>query len=943
MPFKPGERIDRYSIEALLGEGGMGEVYRAHDARLHRNVALKILRVAADAPSSGSSSPAEGAARMLREARAAAALDHPNAVSIFDVGELEGTTFIAMELIEGKTLRAFIGDSTITLERRVRWLLDVARALAAAHKRGLVHRDIKPENVMVRDDGVVKVLDFGIARRAQPKVDEHARTEIPVSAATATGDAIVGTPLYMAPEQMRGDRVDGRTDQFAWGVLAYELLSGRLPFGTRDNPYVVVAELLSDKKPSRVSAHRAEVPALVDQAIGRALEKRPDDRFASMDDLIAFLEPAAVVETPSTIREDRKERDEPAVHAATMRSEIAATTPTRAPLENQPIDASPEAREAASYGTRRTGLAGKDQPRDAHEALDAKTTTKPEGSSRALATVLIGCVLIVALVISIRASHIEPPSAPSPATSASASVVAVPLTELPRPTSSSADALAAYMEGMQALRDAAWDVAIEAFERAVKLDPALAAAHLRLSLVNVWASSPTVARESFQKAYQLRSALPPHEQTLLQALEPFVQGQPSDPLETEMRLRAATDQSPGDVELLGWLALILGAQQKFDAELVIADRAVQLDPKYADGWDSRGNALARLGRFEEAEQSLDQCMTVSPAAADCLWHLITIREQQGACAQIEADARRWLARQPASASGYHELAKALYALGHPRETVEEALRQKWSNLPVAERKKSEAIDRIHLDILDGDFTAAAAKSKELLALIDGDPNEFAHVVPARTLVDLELETGRFADAGKVAGEFLRRKGAWVGSAFATIAMDATLHMEHAELRAGLISAHDFDARRTEFISAWRPKMEKGFGGLLWIYGFARTADTEAEARAALAALPAFGPLPLFRPRTLAGEDIGRVYYLADQNDEAIVELTRATQSCRALDDPLDHTRAYAFLGMAKEESGDKNGACVAYQAVLRRWGKAKPRSVTAEEVGEHAKGLGCGL
>ena len=143
---KPGDTFERYTIDAVLGQGGMGTVYRAHDTRLDRRVALKVISDGAGADASS--------ARLLREARAAAALDHPNAVSIFDVGELDGAPYIVMEMVQGRTLREALGGS-VPIRIRVGWLADAGRALAAAHKKGLVHRDIKPENVMVRDDGVV--------------------------------------------------------------------------------------------------------------------------------------------------------------------------------------------------------------------------------------------------------------------------------------------------------------------------------------------------------------------------------------------------------------------------------------------------------------------------------------------------------------------------------------------------------------------------------------------------------------------------------------------------------------------------------------------------------------------------------------------------------------------------------------------------------------------
>ncbi len=285
--LKPGDTFERYTIEAPLGQGGMGCVYRAHDARLGRRVALKVI---SDAPGVEAESDAD--ARLLREARAAAALDHPNAVSIFDVGEHEGTPYIVMELVDGRTLRGIVGDASVPVATRVAQLADVARALAAAHKRGLVHRDIKPENVMVRLDGMVKVLDFGIARRAGGNIDPHGATQTPALPTLTVDGVKLGTPVYMAPEQIRGDAIDGRTDQFSWGVVAYELLAGRLPWRGSNDAMAVMASVLTDTaEPGPLE--RAGVPRAVREVVLRALEKRPEARFPSMEDVARALDAAA--------------------------------------------------------------------------------------------------------------------------------------------------------------------------------------------------------------------------------------------------------------------------------------------------------------------------------------------------------------------------------------------------------------------------------------------------------------------------------------------------------------------------------------------------------------------------------------------------------------------------------------------------------------------------
>ncbi|HET9957697.1 MAG TPA: protein kinase [Polyangiaceae bacterium] len=284
--LKPGDTFERYTIEALIGQGGMGCVYRAYDPRLDRRVALKVISEGAEDPATN--------ARLLREARAAAAFDHPNAVTIFDVGEVDGAPYIVMELVEGRTLREAPDDAPLPVATRVAQLADVARALAAAHKRGLVHRDIKPENVMVRGDGMVKVLDFGIARRTGGPTNPQSPTQPALPTLTVEG-VHLGTPVYMAPEQMRGEKLDGRADQFAWGVLAFELLAQKLPW-RGDDVLAVMASALTDPV-DRLALEKAGVPPAVTSVVLRALEKQPAARFASMDELATALESAGVAET----------------------------------------------------------------------------------------------------------------------------------------------------------------------------------------------------------------------------------------------------------------------------------------------------------------------------------------------------------------------------------------------------------------------------------------------------------------------------------------------------------------------------------------------------------------------------------------------------------------------------------------------------------------------
>jgi serine/threonine protein kinase len=264
-----GTQLGRYIVARPIGEGGMGVVYVAYDQDLRRDVALKVV-VSAEDPPMGM--------RLVREAQVAARLQHPNVVSIYDVGEKDGVAFLTMELIRGRSLRACMRENDAPLPQKIGWLLDVARALAAAHRQGLVHRDIKPENVMVADDGVVKVVDFGIARPAQIDPASEANEGL----ITARG-ALIGTPVYMAPEQLRQGAIEPRTDQFAWGVLAYELLAGERPW--KGNSYVLASAILTAELP----AFPTHVPRALQAVVRKAVAKDPESRFSSMDEVIAGI------------------------------------------------------------------------------------------------------------------------------------------------------------------------------------------------------------------------------------------------------------------------------------------------------------------------------------------------------------------------------------------------------------------------------------------------------------------------------------------------------------------------------------------------------------------------------------------------------------------------------------------------------------------------------
>lgn len=274
-----GQRIGAFEIVSLLGAGGMGEVYQARDTKLGRTVALKILAadVAADQ---------ERMRRFLQEARAAAALNHPNVATIYEVGESEGRRFIAMEYVEGETLAARIGGGPLECAEIVEIAVQVADALEAAHEKGITHRDIKPSNVMINSRGQVKVLDFGLAKMSKPSsltqssdVTTQLQTEIGV---------VMGTIHYMSPEQALGRELDHRTDLFSLGVVLYEMTAGRLPFSGTTATEII--DRILHSQPDAVSRFNYSVPDELERIIGKCLEKDPERRYQSARELRVDLE-----------------------------------------------------------------------------------------------------------------------------------------------------------------------------------------------------------------------------------------------------------------------------------------------------------------------------------------------------------------------------------------------------------------------------------------------------------------------------------------------------------------------------------------------------------------------------------------------------------------------------------------------------------------------------
>jgi serine/threonine protein kinase/Tol biopolymer transport system component len=281
MPLPPGSQLGPYTIASPLGAGGMGEVYRARDSRLGRDVAIKVL------PAS-SSADADRLQRFEQEARAAAALNHPNILALYDIGHADGGPYLVTELLAGETLRASLEGGALPARKAIEQAVQIARGLAAAHDKGIVHRDLKPENVFVTSDGHAKILDFGLAKLVEPGPAVAGSSMLTTAAPATTPGVVLGTVGYMAPEQVRGQHADHRADIFAFGAVLYEMLSGRRAF-QRETPAETMTAILREEPPELPSASTHLSPAL-QRIVNRCLEKNPAARFQSAGDLAFALD-----------------------------------------------------------------------------------------------------------------------------------------------------------------------------------------------------------------------------------------------------------------------------------------------------------------------------------------------------------------------------------------------------------------------------------------------------------------------------------------------------------------------------------------------------------------------------------------------------------------------------------------------------------------------------
>ena len=312
-----GTQINQYQIISLLGKGGMGEVYLAFDSKLERKVALKLL----------SEEFAENPNRLRRffqEAKSASALNHPNILTVHEISELDDRNFIVTEFIKGKTLKHYLSEEKPALRATLEIAEQIVSALAAAHEAHIVHRDIKPDNIMVRKDGIVKVLDFGLAKlsESQKTVELNPEAATQMKEMTAAG-MILGTPQYMSPEQARAQKVDSRTDIFSFGIVLYEMITGKTPF-SGVNDLDIIGSILKEE-PKLLSEHLPEISPDLEKLVGKALRKDPEKRYQHIKDLYVDLRDVKNSTEPNT----------ELLHKTNLHTAAQRTRPTTSGIVNQ--------------------------------------------------------------------------------------------------------------------------------------------------------------------------------------------------------------------------------------------------------------------------------------------------------------------------------------------------------------------------------------------------------------------------------------------------------------------------------------------------------------------------------------------------------------------------------------------------------------------------------
>ena len=899
-----GKRLGHFRIVAKLGQGGMGEVYEAKDEKLRRTVALKVLRE--DLLENGAL-----LRRFVREGRSAAAITHPNIAMVHEVGESEGRVYIAMELVEGTTLRRVLGTRTITVAEAVHIAKAVARGLSKAHERGIVHRDLKPDNIMLGEEGEVKVLDFGVAKSF--RAIERGPDDAPPESETLTGVGhLVGTPAYMPPEQALGGEVDGRADIYALGVTLHEMITGSRP--TRVSPEAVTMPADDAATPAVPSAAVpmgfGPAPQITDPDLRRIVERcreaDPVLRYSSVRDLLADLErfqSANAIDSKPETPASRGKRAEPVI--TPQYSERSGTL-----VSGRSVPAAQRSRRWKLFA----------------------------GMSAAVLAALAGAFAVARVTAGDTKRAPPEASTTRAATQPSAAPSASLVWGLPPPKTSDAAAQNAYRDGLQAFHDGNFEKFDALIREATKADPVFPAGALRLAFAK-WHSvrgAVTDARADLARASRRKDDLSEHDRTLLEVLEPVIAREPPDSDATEKRLEEAVRRSPSDPE---FLYLLANEQRRYDLakSLQTFDRVLEADPNFVTALRQKAQTLEMQGDAPKARALLDECVARFPNATGCLNERAWLNEDEGSCAAVVTDAKEMSAIDPDSYRAYEALAQAYVQGDKPTASIKEVLGLEWKLAPKEVATRQAPMANASLAALSGDFAAARSIAGTYEAELQSSDAR-VHAAASSFLVELAVETGDLRTAGVLARLFCDRELAWSGAPDVV-----TGRLLRVERLAGVLKDDEYARARSAFVDGFvkastRARFPKAAA---WVAAYGAAVETHDDAVAAEAARASAGFVPVGQRTAWTDYARANVLYLLSRASEALPYVTRAARMCSALDEPFLHVRAELLLGRTLEAAGEKQGACGAYAEVLKHWGEAKPKSVTADAARERSRALGC--
>jgi serine/threonine-protein kinase len=653
LALSSGTRLGPYEILSPLGAGGMGEVYRARDTRLDRDVAVKVLpeNLVADG---------EALARFEREAKAVAALSHPNILAIHDFGRDRGIAYTVMELLEGETLRDRLDAGVIPQRKALDYALQIAQGLAAAHDRGIVHRDLKPQNVFVTRDGLVKILDFGLAKsRPEPRsADDETK---PMSGASGTrSGAILGTVGYMSPEQVRGAEADNRSDLFSFGVILYEMLAGERAFRKESEVETMMA-ILQEEPPDMARAGKDVSPELA-EILAHCLEKNPEERFQSSRDLVFALR---VAEREGRPRSDSGSRS--GVPAAETEAAISIAV---LPFRNISADRDNEyfsdgmteeiinaltKIEALRVASRTSAFAFKGKDEDVRRigaALGVRTVL--EGSIRRSGRK----IRIAAQLIDVADGYhlwsetfdremedvfaVQDEISRSIADTLKVRLLPADAAGLDRGTEN-VEAYNDYLKGRYYFNRREAPEAIVEFERALARDPRYTPAYTGLAdaycIYGFYGGIPT--RDAFARARAAAEkalALDPDSADVHVSLALVDHYFGWDLARERAQLRLAIRLAPRSAAAYSWMGLSLAFQSDQEAFLM-ARRATELEPLSANAQTNVGWTFYARRLFDEAVREFRRALHIDPTAPYPLWAIaltyMTMGQPEKAVAPLE--------------------------------------------------------------------------------------------------------------------------------------------------------------------------------------------------------------------------------------------------------------------------------------------------------------------